>query len=229
MKILLADDDMDLVDWLGYALQKNGYTVLKAYHGDAALRMFEQELPDVVVLDLIMPRRGGIEVLAEIRKRSQAPIIMLTNVSDEDKVVEALQSGADDYMVKPFRPRELMARIETITRRSKSARAEVQFHGPLSCGELTLDPRSRQVTAGGAPVHLTPLEFSLLELLLLNQGAVMPAAEIMNRVWGYSADEGEHTLRMTVSRLRAKVEPDPSHPRYIHNVAGAGYKVQDMK
>ncbi len=221
MKILLADDDADMVDWLGYSFRKDGYTVLSAYNGEAALRLFSSDAPDVVVLDMMMPKKNGLEVLAEIRRHSRVPIILLTAVGDEEHIVQALKSGADDYVVKPFRPRELRARVETVLRRAQPA--EFKAQGPLTCGEISLDARSREVQVSGRPVQLSRTEFHLLEYLLLNQGRVVPISEALSQVWGYDAEQNEDMVRVTILRLRRKIEPDSTQPSYIHNVPGEGY------
>ncbi len=227
MKILIADDDRDLVDWLGYSLRRDGYDVLTAYNGEAALRVFQTEAPDIIVLDLVMPQRSGMDVLQEIRRHSQVPIILLTAVDDEPHVVEGLKSGADDYVVKPFRPLELKARAEAILRRSReAAKGSAKMLHPLTCGEITLDPRTRQVTVSGRPVKLTPIEFQVLEYLMVNQGAVVSLPDILVNVWGYDADQEEDVVRLAISRLRRKIEPDTAHPRYILNMPGHGYVIR---
>ncbi len=226
-KILIVDDDCDLVDWLGYSYRREGYTVLGAYNGEAALRLFEAESPDIVLLDLMLPKRSGLEVLQEIRRHSQVPVILLTAVGDEDSVVKGLKNGADDYVIKPFRPRELRARTEALLRRSKIPGKEpVRAAGPLICGEINLDPRTRDVTISGRPVKLTKIEFSVLEYLILNRNAVARIPDILMNVWGYDSDQDEDVVRVTISRLRRKIELDPSHPSYIINLPGEGYMVR---
>ncbi len=227
-KVLLADDDQDMVDWLGYSLRKDGYTVLTAYRGDAALFIYRTQAPDIVVLDQMMPRMNGMEVLAEIRRESKTPVILLTAVGDEDFIVRALKSGADDYVVKPFRPRELKARIEAVLRRTQVS-AETRPVGPLTCGEIWLDPGAKEVRVAGEPVQLTRIEFHLLEYLLLNRGRVVSISDALARVWGYEAEQNEDTVRVAISRLRRKIELDPSNPRYVVNVPGEGYMIQDKE
>jgi DNA-binding response OmpR family regulator len=225
MKILIADDDRDLVDWLGYSFRREGYVVVGAYDGESALAKFESEAPDVVLLDLRMPMRTGLQVLQEIRKNSSVPVVMLTAVGDEDTVVQALKNGADDYVVKPFRPRELRARAQALLRRSQGGSPAVSPPTPLTCGDITLDPGTREVTLAGVPVKLTHNELGVLEYLILNQGTVMRIPDILVNVWGYDSDEDEEVVRVTVSRLRRKIEADPSRPRRVINVPGEGYKL----
>ncbi len=230
MKVLIADDDRDLIDWLGYAFRREGYTVLGAYDGESAARLFKAESPDIVLLDLKMPKLSGLEVLQEIRTHSQVPVILLTGVGDEDTVVQALKNGADDYVTKPFRPRELRARAEAVLRRTRT-QANPEPKGPnlLTCGEITLDRRTREVTVAGNPVKLTPNELGMLEYLMMNQGMVVRIEDILVNVWGYTTDRDEDVVRATVARLRRKIERDPSEPRYVINVPGEGYVVRNAE
>jgi DNA-binding response OmpR family regulator len=227
MKVLLADDDRDLVDLLRYAFQRDGYAVITAFDGEAALRVLQSESPDLVILDLMMPKRNGIEVLREIRRHANMPVIMLTALGDEEHVVNALQIGADDYLVKPFRPRELMARAQALLRRSRD-HADAQERGsqPLSLGGVTLDSGAREVTAGGRPVQLTRTEFELLHYLMLNHDMVVRLSDIVANVWGYDAEGNEELVKVAISRLRRKLEKDSACPRCIVNVQGVGYKFQ---
>jgi len=226
-KILIVDDDPDLIDWLGYSLRRLGYTVLTAPNGPTALRLFQAEAPDIVVLDMIMPEMSGIEVLCAIRRQSQTPVVLLSSAADEDHVVEGLSNGADDYVVKPFRPRELKARFDALLRRSNDlARTRAKSLRPLAFGDLRLDPRAREVTVSGTPILLTPTEFEVLEYLLVNQGTVLHLNDILVNVWGYDADQQEDVVRLAISRLRRKIEPDPAHPRYIFTVPGHGYVIR---
>ncbi len=227
MKVLIADDDRDLIDWLGYAFRREGYSVVGAYDGEAASHLFQAESPDIVLLDLKMPKLSGLEVLQEIRARSQVPVILLTGVGDEDTVVQALKNGADDYVTKPFRPRELRARAEAVLRRTRGA-SNTDTKGPslLTCGEITIDRRTREVTLAGNPVKLTPNELGMLEYLMMNQGIVVRIEDILVNVWGYTTDRDDDVVRATVARLRKKIERDPSEPRYVVNVPGEGYVVR---
>jgi DNA-binding response OmpR family regulator len=224
MKILLADDDRDLVDLLRYSFQRDGYAVVTAFDGEAALRVLEIESPDVVVLDMMMPKRSGMDVLHEMRRSSQVPIIILTALGDEEHAVSALRAGADDYVTKPFRPRELRARVEVSLRRARVwDMARRKQGGSITCGEVTLDPQRREVTVAGRPVQLTRIEFTMLHYLMLNRDIVVSVSDILANVWNYAADQNEDVVKVTVSRLRRKLEADPSHPCYIITVPGAGY------
>jgi DNA-binding response OmpR family regulator len=148
-------------------------------------------------------------------------------VNDEETVVKGLEMGADDYIVKPFRPRELRARVAAVLRRSRElSEKPKRALTPLVCGDLKLDPRSRQVTVSERAVRLTPHEFGVLEYLMLNEGMVVRIHDILSNIWGFDADQDEHAVRVTIARLRQKIEPDPSHPRYVLNLPGEGYMVK---
>jgi DNA-binding response OmpR family regulator len=226
-KILLADDDRDLVDILRYTFQRDGYSVLLAFDGEMALRMLQSESLDLVVLDLMMPKRNGMEVLREMRLSSNVPVIVLTALGDEDHVVDALQLGADDYLLKPFRPRELRARAAALLRRSRSQpKPRDKSLQPIELGNVMLNPNTRQVTVAGQPVQLSRTEFSLLHYLMVNRNIALALSDIMANVWGYDANDNDEVVKVTVSRLRRKTEADPAHPRYIVNVPGVGYMFQ---
>ncbi len=227
MKVLLIDDDRDLVDLLRYSFQRNGYKVLVAFDGEMGLRTFEMEPPDLIVLDLMMPKRDGMQVLKEIRAVSQVPIIILSASGDEDRLVAALENGADDFLVKPFRPRELRARSQAVVRRAKhTGETKPRQARSLSYGSLSLDPGTRQVTLNGKQLQLTAKEFGLLYYLMMNSGVVLNASDLIANVWGFDSNENEEILKVAIYRLRHKVEPDPSRPRYIVNVPGQGYMFQ---
>jgi two-component system, OmpR family, response regulator VicR len=224
MRILIADDDRELADLLRYQFQRDGHTLALAFDGNAALRAFETEAPDVVILDLKMPKRNGLSVLQELRSMSQVPILVLTGSGDEDTLVEALDRGADDYLAKPFRPRELNARVQALWRRAQKNAVPDRVAGKtLMYGDIALDPRRRAVTVHGQALHLTRHEFALLHYLMQNRDVVVSISEIIVHVWGYDAEGSEAIVKGTVYRLRHKVESDPSHPHYILNAYGEGY------
>jgi DNA-binding response OmpR family regulator len=226
-KILLVDDDRDLVGILRYAFQKDGYTVVAAYDGEAGLRAIKAEAPDIVLLDLMMPHASGMEVLEGLRRFKKVPVIVLTALGDEDNVVSALELGADDYVVKPFRPRELKARVQALARRGQSkADGNEALSVPLVHGGVRLDPRSHEVAVDARPVPLTRTEFALLQYLMTNHDTVIRVPEIVDNVWGYEGEESDEVVKVTILRLRRKLEPDPANPRYIINVPGMGYKFQ---
>jgi DNA-binding response OmpR family regulator len=227
VKILVADDDRELVELLDYALKRDGHCVVLAYDGLTALQLIQMEKPDLVLLDVNMPKQDGLEVLRELRRRSKVPVLVLTVRTDEESVVTALELGADDYMYKPFRPRELRARVHSLLRRQQGWPAmNLAAAEKLLFGDICLDPLSRQVWVRGKTVKLTPTEFSLLHFLMLNRDGVVRPSSIVANVWGYDADETDDVVRVFVSRLRHKIERDPSNPRSIVNVPGFGYMFQ---
>jgi DNA-binding response OmpR family regulator len=198
-----------------------------AFDGEMTVRTFESESADLVVLDLMMPKRSGMEVLKEIRRHSRVPVIILSGLGDEERLVTALDLGADDYLVKPFRPRELRARTHALLRRAKQIPdSEEKPAKSISLGALTLDPRTRQVTLEEKPLQLTSKEFALLHYLMLNRDIVLTVSDIISNVWGFESGENEEVVKVTIYRLRRKVEPNPSKPQYILNVPGQGYKFQ---
>lgn len=230
MKILLVDDDRDLVDLLRYALQRDGYTVVTALDGQAGLRVFNSEAPDLVVLDLMMPKMTGEEVLKEIRTYSEVPVLVLTAVGDEDRAVQLLRIGADDYLIKPVRMREFKARVAAFVRRWREWSKQATGVGePLVSGEISINPQCREVLVNGGPVKLSSTEFSVLHYLMLNRNIALSASNLISNVWGYESESTEDVVKVTISRLRRKIEPDPSAPRYVVTVPGAGYLFQHKK
>jgi two-component system KDP operon response regulator KdpE len=224
MKILVVDDDPQILDavTVGIQLQWQDSTVLAARDGEEGLRAFYEHDPDVVVLDVSMPRRNGFEVLQEIRRVSDVPVIMLTARSEETDQVRGLEAGADDYVVKPFSHLALLARIKAVLRRSDMLQPAASLPD-FQAGDLAIHFDNHQVTLGGEPVKLTPVEFKLLYHLVRNAGRLMPHEALLDRVWG--ADYGATTdyLKVYVSRLRAKLEAPGGH-RYIETERGLGYR-----
>ncbi len=220
MKILAVDDDLDLLKVIAFALRQAGYLVLEARDGPSALETFERERPDLVILDVNMPRLSGFEVLKRIRATSAAtPVMMLTVRSAEEDQVQGLDLGADDYLAKPFSPRTLLARVRALLRR-----AGVEKPAPLSSGDLALDLETQSVRVrGAAPVRLTNLEARLLQLMLANGGHTLPLERLTSHVWGYRGMGDRQLLKQLVHRLRRKIEHDPAEPRYLVTVSGLGY------
>ncbi len=224
-KILLVDDDRDLVDMLRYIFQREGYTIITAYDGEVALRAFKAESPDLIVLDLSMPKRSGFQVLQEIRQVSKVPVIVLTCLGDEDHLVAALERGADDYLAKPFRPRELKARTNALLRRAHHGKQSGDKSlKPLLLGDISLNAKTMEVSVAGRVVKLTRTEFALLQYLMVNYDTVLSQSDIIANVWGFDAEGNEDLVRVTISRLRRKIEPEPTSPRYIVTVPGVGYR-----
>lgn len=222
MKILVADDDPDLLDLVAYALAQTGYLVVKAADGNAALASFDAEAPDLVILDINMPGATGFDVCASIRGRSTVPILMLTARSDEQDLVRALDLGADDYLTKPFSPRTLLARVKALLRRARLERSA----GPLSAGRITLDADDSSVTIGpGRPIALTKLEFRLMQALLAQAGRAVQSDRLLTLVWGHRGAGDRQLLKQLVHRLRHKIEPDPGAPQLLQTAAVSGYKL----
>jgi DNA-binding response OmpR family regulator len=220
MKILVVDDDRVLADVITFTLHKEGYDIIKAYDGVVALERWQEEQPDLVILDVNMPRMGGFEVCRRIRAESDTPIMMLTVRGDEEDILGGFELGADDYIVKPFSPRQLVARVKAILRRSG---AKPQ-HLEIQAGEFTLYPGNREflISPDQDPIKLTPLENQLMEYFMVNAGQVLTVEMIIDQVWGPMGGDRD-MLRQLIRRLRIKIEPDPSDPVYIHTVPGMGY------
>jgi DNA-binding response OmpR family regulator len=219
MKVLVVDDDRVLADLVAFTLRREGFQVIQAHDGEAALRRWSEEEPDLLVLDVNLPRVDGFTVCRRIRAASETPIILLTVREEEDDIVHGLGLGADDYVLKPFSPRQLVARVQAVLRRAGTpATTAVR-----QAGSFALDTGRRELRIGAAtPIALTALECRLLDYLMLNANHVLTAEDILNHVW--SADGGDRdALRQLIRRLRSKIEPDPTHPRYIETVPGVGY------
>jgi DNA-binding response OmpR family regulator len=222
MKILVVDDDLELLGLIGFALRQAGYLVIPAADGNAALAAFEREQPDLVILDVNLPGLDGFEVCRRIRAEAATPIMMLTVRGTEEDQVRGLDGGADDYLTKPFSPRSLLARVWALLRR-----AEIERPSPLAAGDLTLDIERQSVSVGGAaPVRLTGLEFRLLQYLLANAGHSIPAERLTTHVWGYRGVGDRQLLKQLIHRLRQKIERNPSEPQHVITVAGVGYLLQ---
>jgi DNA-binding response OmpR family regulator len=219
MKVLLVEDDLALVSVLSYTLRQAGYEVAAAHDGLAALDVWRAEAPDLVLLDLNLPKLDGLSVCRQIRAQADTPIVILSVRDAEDDVVQGLEMGADDYITKPFSPRELLARVKAALRRTEGAITP----GPVSAAGLTLERDRLELHGVGAePIQLSVLESRLLEALMLDSGHVLPADALITAVWGpHGADRT--ILKQLVYRLRRKLEPDPSDPFYIETVPGVGY------
>jgi len=222
MKALVVDDDRVLADVVAFTLRREGFEVILAYDGATALRRYADGQPDLVVLDVNMPKMDGFTVCRRIREQSATPILLLTVRGEEDDIVHGLEIGADDYIVKPFSPRQLVARAQAILRRAGQTPASPS----LQVGDLKFNPQRREVIVGqGEPISLTPLESSLLDCLMINAGQVLTIDTIIDHVWGPSGGDKD-MLRQLVHRLRGKIETDPANPTCIQTVAGLGYGLQ---
>ncbi|WP_055621938.1 response regulator [Streptomyces sp. JHA19] len=218
-RVLVVDDDPTVAEIVSGYLDRAGYVVDRAGDGPAALAAAAARRPDLVVLDLMLPGMDGLEVCRRMRGQGPVPVIMLTARGDEDDRILGLEVGADDYVTKPFSPRELVLRVESVLRRSRPA----QPSAILRAGGLTVDPAARRATKGGAELALTIREFDLLTFFLRHQGRVFGREDLMREVWGW--DFGDlSTVTVHVRRLRGKVEDDPARPRLIQTVWGVGYR-----
>ncbi len=223
MKLLVVDDDRDLVELLDYALRREGYEVVRAYDGEAALETLNREHPDLVVLDINLPKLAGFVVLERIRHVDEhIPVLLLSARQDESDILRGLQLGADDYITKPFRPKELVARVKAILRRSVHARGR-PAPSVYTTGDIVLDEATHEVRTGEVPVHLSPTEFKLLRHFMANPGRVLTQEEILEGVWGYDADVGGDLVKLNVSRLRRKLGADGRTRDVIQTVPGVGY------
>ncbi|MBM7509397.1 MULTISPECIES: MtrAB system response regulator MtrA [Nocardioides] len=219
-RVLVVDDDASLAEMLTIVLRQEGFDSRMVTRGDLALEVFRDYRPDVVLLDLMLPGKDGIDVCKEIRAESGVPIVMLTAKGDTVDVVVGLESGADDYVVKPFKPKELVARIRARVRRNDStSQAE-----NLTIGDLSIDVAGHQVARGGEPVSLTPLEFDLLVCLARKPWQVFTREVLLEQVWGYRHAADTRLVNVHVQRLRSKIEHDPENPEVVVTVRGVGYK-----
>ena len=218
--VMVVDDDQDLAEMLGIVLNGAGMEVDLVSRGDEAIEVFRNIQPDLVLLDIMLPGTDGIEVCREIRKQStRVPIVMLTAKSDVHDIVKGLEAGADDYMVKPFKPSELVARIRTRLRRTGG-----EISGSLTIGDLAIDIVEHTVSRGGKEIPLTRLEFDLLVALAKEPGRVFSREALLGEVWGYRHSSDTRLVNVHIQRLRAKIEHDPENPAIIITVRGVGYK-----
>jgi two-component system response regulator RegX3 len=225
-RVLVVEDEFSFSDALSYMLRKEGFEVSVAETGTQALTEFDRTGADIVLLDLMLPEMSGTEVCRQLRQKSQVPIIMVTARDSEIDKVVGLEIGADDYVTKPYSPRELVARIRAVLRRhSKDVGTEA---GPpsLSAGPVRMDVDRHVVTVSGSAVQLPLKEFELLELLLRNAGRVLTRGQLIDRVWGADYVGDTKTLDVHIKRLRSKIEPEPPTPRHIVTVRGLGYKFE---
>ena len=225
-RILVVDDDHDIVRLIKAYLEKAGYLVMSAYDGETALHILRRDHPDLLVLDLMLPDRDGWDLTRLIRANpnlAEIPIIMLTaRVEDSDKIV-GLEIGADDYITKPFNPREVVARVRALLRRSQVGTRNIPH--VLQTGKLILDIGRRELLVDGEPVELTPSEFGLLQMLMESPGYAFTRAELLEKALGYPYEGMGRTLDSHIKNLRQKIEPDPKKPTYIQTIYGVGYKL----
>jgi len=220
-RILVVDDEEMIVRTVKAYLDQEGFKTYTAYDGEEALRAFNEKGPDLIVLDLMLPKISGLEVTKKIRSTSTVPIIMLTAKASEADRVVGLELGADDYVVKPFSPRELVARVRAVLRRIDG---ETGASERMVSGKMEIDLRSREVAVDGKPIELTPTEFDLLSYLAHHPGQVFTRLQLLREVQGYTYDAFARTIDTHVKNLRHKIEEDPKDPKYILTVHGVGYR-----
>jgi len=225
-RVLVVDDEPIVREVLQRYLARGGFEVETAADGRQALEAFEARRPDLVLLDLMLPRVDGLAVFRRIRAQAQSPVIMVTAKGEETNRIGGLEMGADDYVAKPFSPAEVVARAHAVLRRAAGQSKPVEHGEPLRFADLEIDPRSREVTANGRSVSLTPREFELLYFLAANPGTVFDRYRLLDEVWDLAYRGDPSTVTVHVRRLREKIERDPSRPRYLLTVWGAGYRFE---
>ncbi len=222
-KILAVDDEQRMVRFIQLNLEQDGFEVITAYNGKTALEQVRTQLPDLILLDIMMPDINGFEVLKKIREVNTVPVIMLTAKGEEEDRIQGLELGADDYITKPFSPRELVSRIRAVLRRTKSF-TEDQVDLINVDERLTIDFSRREIWVEGQKVDLRPTEYRLLYHLVQNAGWVNTHEQLLTKVWGFEYQDEPHYVRLYVNYLRKKIEQDPSNPKYILTERGVGYR-----
>lgn len=224
-RILAIDDDYLLLQLIQRSLESGGYEVTVALNGESGLQLLHESQPHLIILDVMMPQMDGWETCRRIRDRSTVPVIILTALGSHQDIIKGLKMGADDYLVKPFHPEELQARVEAVLRRMRmppppSDTSPLRFGG----GDLIIDPGNRQVMVHSKAVELTPTEYDLLLFMAKRAGRILSTEVIFDNVWPYDADTGSESVKWYIWRLRNKIEEDPRHPRYILTERGIGYR-----
>lgn len=225
-KVLVVDDEPQILDVVEKYLVRDGFQVSTARDGEAALTAFNSGKPDLVVLDLMLPKVDGLEVFKRLRQLSVVPVIMLTAKGEETDRIVGLELGADDYITKPFSPRELAARVKAVLRRATTGTLLDMGERVLARGSIRIDPRARAVTVNERKVELTSKEFDLLWFLASHSGQVFTRSQLLDHVWGYEFYGDSSTVTVHIRRLREKIEADPAHPQYLSTVWGVGYKFE---
>jgi len=223
-RVLVVDDDVKTVELVKLYLNRDGYRVLTAYDGNEALRLAWEGHPDLIVLDLMLPGIDGLEVCRILRDESDVPIIMLTALTTDQDKLTGLGLGADDYVTKPFSPKELAARVRAVLRRLPGERGPNE----IKHGELTVNFLKREAYLAGIPLNLTQVEFKLLGVLVKEPGRVFSRAQLIEKAFGHDFEGFDRTIDVHILNLRRKLEPDPSHPTYVKTVYGAGYKLSEV-
>lgn len=225
-KVLVVDDEKLIVKGIRFSLEQDGMEVTCAYDGEEALRLAQENKFDMILLDIMLPKMDGFEVCQAIREFSNMPIVMLTAKGDDMDKILGLEYGADDYITKPFNILEVKARIKAIMRRTAASEPKEENFKVIESGDLKLDCESRRLFVQGREINLTAKEFDLLELLVMNPNKVYSRENLLNLVWGYEYPGDVRTVDVHVRRLREKIEPNPSEPKYVHTKWGVGYFYQ---
>ena len=225
MKILVVDDDKEIVDSIAIFLSGENYDVLKAYNGIDALEILSENTVHLMILDIMMPRLDGIKTLMRLRETKNIPVILLSAKSEDADKILGLTAGADDYVTKPFNPSELIARVKSQLRRYTTLGSIEKENGVIDIYGLSLNTEQKTVTVDGESVHLTPLEYRILEFLCKNKGKVFSADEIYRNVWNEETAVNDNTIAVHIRHIREKIEINPKEPKYLKVVWGIGYKV----
>ena len=225
-KILIAEDEPSIAEVVSIYLERAGYSVQIAKDGEIALRILERSIPDLIILDLMLPKMDGISITKWLRDRSDVPIIMLTARRAEVDRIAGLEMGADDYVVKPFSPQELVSRVRAVLRRTRS---QYENELPIQHGSISIHPQTRVVSVSGREISLTAKEFDMLYFLSSNPKRVYSRQQLLEQIWGLSDFIDPGTVTVHIRRLREKIEDDPSNPKFIQTVWGVGYKFEPVE
>jgi DNA-binding response OmpR family regulator len=228
-RILVVDDEPRMIGFISMNLGLESYMVVEAHDGPSALNAVRTQLPDLVLLDVMMPKMDGFEVLRLLREFSTVPVIMLTAKSEEDDRIKGLELGADDYITKPFSPRELISRVKAVLRRADMNMASPEKSVQRIDDRLSVDWNRREVIVNGKPTKLRPTEYRLLYHLIENAGWTIPHEQLLRKVWGYEYGDETHYVRLYVNYLREKIEEDVANPKYILTERGVGYRFMDLE
>ena len=233
-KVLIVDDDKEIVNAIAIYLKNEGYKIYKAYDGNQAVEKLKEQEIHLIILDIMMPEKDGIETLEEIRKEKTIPVIMLSAKSEDYDKIEGLNAGADDYITKPFNPLELIARVNSNIRRytklgAMSEKKSEKKENVYQTGELILDDETKKVTSEGKEIKLTATEFKILKFLMKNKGKVYSIPEIYENVWKEESYGAENIIAVHIRHIREKIEINPKEPKYLKVIWGIGYKIEDIK
>ena len=232
--VLIVDDDKEIVNAIAIYLKNEGYKIYKAYNGNQAIEKLKEQEIHLIILDIMMPEKDGIETLEEIRKEKTIPVIMLSAKSEDYDKIEGLNAGADDYITKPFNPLELIARVNSNIRRytklgAISEKKNEKKENIYQTGELILDDETKKVTSEGKEIKLTATEFKILKFLMKNKGKVYSIPEIYENVWKEESYGAENIIAVHIRHIREKIEINPKEPKYLKVIWGIGYKIEDIK